>query len=247
MAFSVEHGSGQQTRGPFTTDHERFTQKNSRERQELLQLAEYGPPPHPRHPQPRLALTTDYRIHLDASRWRSNRFELDNITLQDVFAAGLTRRAAARLQGSARDEPRRYNTTVPVVLRIPVPVSPCCWPAGAQTCLLCIPPHPPSAHPGSNFDPRSLALAHAGSSGLWVLELRMVADVIAVDAISCWADANLSLPATVSGTHLAGFQTPAECRFSRTRPLASPVKDLGGYWTRTNNLDSSAHFISATN
>lgn len=39
-----------------------------------------APPPR-LPPKPRLALTTDYRIHLDASRRRSNRFGLDNTTL----------------------------------------------------------------------------------------------------------------------------------------------------------------------
>ena len=77
--------------------------------------------------------------HLDASRRRSNRFALDNTTTHQLFTAGLARRAAARFQGSARDEPRRYDTTVPVVLRIPVPSLPC---LAAQACLCVLPTHP---------------------------------------------------------------------------------------------------------
>lgn len=87
MASTVEHGSGQQTRGPnpsLPTSMPRavWTQKNSTECQGLLQVTESGFWPPPRlPPKPRLALTTDYRIHLDASRRRSNRFGLDNTTL----------------------------------------------------------------------------------------------------------------------------------------------------------------------
>lgn len=88
MASTVEHGSGQQTRGPnpslpTSIRHlERFGRKRTVESAKGCPKSpnlDSGPPRLP--PKPRLALTADYRIHLDASRRRSNRFGLDNTML----------------------------------------------------------------------------------------------------------------------------------------------------------------------
>jgi hypothetical protein len=148
------------------------------------------------------------------------------------------------LQGSARDEPRRHNTTVPVVLRIPVPV----FPAGPPR-PVSPPPHPPSAHPGSKLrspltGPPSPCRFVCGfwSGAWWAMSLQSTPSHVGLNA-------NLP-PCPRQSPYLAGFQRRLGDSAGPNRWL-SPVKDLGRTGpeitistSRCAALGSSQHVMS---